>query len=103
VTLNLEERHREQIRAILGQHLGGRKGVRVYAYGSRVRGNAHRFSDVDLAIESAQPIGVDLLFALRNAFDGSNLPYSVDVTDLAHATPSFRTSFDRNRELLFET
>jgi type I restriction enzyme S subunit len=103
VTLDLEERHREHIRTILGQHLGGRRGVRVYAYGSRVRGNAHRFSDVDLAIESAQPIGVELLFALRNAFDDSNLPYSVDVTDLAHATPGFRASVDRDRELIFET
>jgi hypothetical protein len=39
---------------------------------------------------------------LRNAFAESDLPYAVDVVDLAHVTPIFRANVDRCRELIFE-
>jgi predicted nucleotidyltransferase len=103
VTIDLEQHHRNHICAILGQHLGSQRGVRFYVYGSRSRGNAHKFSDVDLAIESEQPLDDNLIPLLRNAFAESNLPYVVDITDLAHTTPIFRANVNHHRELLFET
>jgi predicted nucleotidyltransferase len=100
--IGLEERHRGHIRAILGEYLEGQRGVCVYVYGSRVKGTAHKFSDVDLAIESENPLDGHLLPMLCNAFAESDLPYAVDVVDLAHVTPIFRANVDRRRELIFQ-
>jgi type I restriction enzyme S subunit len=103
VPLILEECHLGRICAILGQYLNNRAGcVRVYVYGSRAKGTAHKFSDVDLAIESERPIDRQTLSELRNAFAESDLPYAVDVTDMAYATAIFRNNVVRNRELIFK-
>ncbi|MDR2677226.1 MAG: nucleotidyltransferase domain-containing protein [Puniceicoccales bacterium] len=102
MSVDLEKRHREHICAILDQCLSTQRGICVYAYGSRVKGSAHKFSDVDLAIESENPLEGHILAMLRNAFAESDLPYAVDVVDLAHVTPIFRANVDRCRELIFE-
>ena len=47
--LRLQPRHREQIEALLRQHL---PGVEVWAYGSRVNGRSHDGSDLDLVLRS---------------------------------------------------
>lgn len=50
----------------------------VYLYGSRARGSAQPFSDIDLYIEG--PVREDELTELRAQFEESNLPMKVDLT-----------------------
>ncbi len=40
------------------------------------------FSDVDLAIDAGAPLSLETLANLRDAFEASDLPYAVDLTDL---------------------
>ena len=68
----------EQLRLVLdltGKHL---PGIEVWAYGSRVRGNPRRYSDLDLVafIRQGQAAKAD---GLREAFEESDLPIRVDL------------------------
>jgi predicted nucleotidyltransferase len=62
----------------------------VWAFGSRVKGTARKFSDLDLAIHGETPLPLSTSAALADDFDDSDLPFKVDVVDWALASPAFR-------------
>ncbi len=65
-------------------------GVKVLAFGSRVKGRARKFSDLDLALDAGSPIGWSRIGDLKEAFSESDLPIKVDVIDLNDITDRFR-------------
>ncbi|MBY0467248.1 MAG: nucleotidyltransferase domain-containing protein, partial [Burkholderiales bacterium] len=62
----------------------------VWAFGSRVKGKAKPYSDLDLAIITQQPLPLSVWAALNDAFAESDLPWRVDVVDWASTSTSFR-------------
>lgn len=69
----------------------------VWAFGSRVNGAAKPYSDLDLAIITQQPLPLDVLGALQDAFAESDLPWRVDVVDWACTSESFRRIIEQNK------
>ncbi len=70
--------------------------IAVYLFGSRARGAARRFADIDIALDAdARPVPRDLLALLREQFEESRIPYRVDLVDLYHADPSLRAEVSR--------
>ncbi|WP_148161807.1 nucleotidyltransferase domain-containing protein [Hydrogenobacter thermophilus] len=65
------------------------KKVKVYLFGSRVKGQNTPRSDLDLGFLSEEEIGYEL-FLLRELLEESNLPFSVDVVDLSRVGEEFR-------------
>jgi uncharacterized protein len=59
-------------------------------FGSRARGGARQYSDLDLALEWDRPLGLDLIGHIAEALSESDLPYKVDIVDLATVDPAFR-------------
>lgn len=86
-----------EVRQILERHL---PGVVVKAFGSRVEGTARRFSDLDLALITDQPLDFVTLGDLRDAFSLSNLPFFVDLVDWATIDPTFRAIITAHAVLL---
>ncbi|MBF0142937.1 MAG: nucleotidyltransferase domain-containing protein [Magnetococcales bacterium] len=68
-------------------------GVTVWAYGSRVKGTARPYSDLDLMVFTT-PAQSSLVSELREALDESNLPFLVDVL----VWDDLPASFHRNIE-----
>ncbi len=62
----------------------------VWAFGSRVEGNAKPFSDLDLVIQTDQPLTLERIATIKDAFDESDLTIRVDVVDWAATTDAFR-------------
>lgn len=62
----------------------------VWAFGSRARHAAKRYSDLDLAIMTEQPLPLALYAKVCDAFSESDLPWRVDVIDWASTGESFR-------------
>lgn len=58
-----------------------------YVFGSRSRGDAAEFSDLDLAYDV--DIGLTELAGLETAFSESDLPFNVDLLDLNTASDAF--------------
>ena len=83
----LEYKHLQAVQKILAQHLAQ---ARVFAFGSRVSGKPRKYSDLDLAVDMPQPLGLRTLRELQDALEDSDLPMCVDIVDWNQASDSFR-------------
>ena len=83
------DRYLDRVKDIVLGHLEGR-GAAVYLFGSHATGGAGWFSDVDVAIDPADPLPPALLSTLSEALEESTVPWHVDVVDLSGTTPEFR-------------
>jgi len=77
----------EIVREILRRHVPGRE---VWAFGSRVKGKARTFSDLDLAVLGDQPLALSVRADLAEDFSESDLPFKVDIVDWATTSERFR-------------
>ncbi len=89
VRLDLRPPHLALLRQLLRQHL---PQAEVWAYGSRVNGDGHDASDLDLAVRQPANLiqATPHLEDLREALMESDLPIRVDVTDWARMPASFQ-------------
>jgi amidophosphoribosyltransferase len=71
---------------ILQAHIPDRE---VWVFGSRARNRARRRSDLDLAVGGREPLPTKVYLDLKEDFLESDLPYFVDILDLASADPQF--------------
>jgi uncharacterized protein len=62
----------------------------VWLFGSCARGDAGHLSDIDVAVETATPLPIDLLARLREALEESTIPYRVEIVDLGDTDRRFR-------------
>ncbi len=70
--------------------------LEVWAFGSRARHAAKPYSDLDLALITDQPLSLDQLAAITDAFATSDLPIRVDLVDWASASEAFRELIERD-------
>lgn len=87
ISLQLEPVELEIIKNILQQYV---PNIKVWAYGSRVKGLAKTYSDLDLAIISDKPLTFLQLAHLEEAFSQSELKWKVDILDWATASDNFK-------------
>ncbi|CAE6709454.1 nucleotidyltransferase family protein [Candidatus Nitrotoga fabula] len=87
------------VRDILRKHV---PQYTVWAFGSRARGGAKPFSDLDLAILTEQPLPLEVSAALAEDFSESDLPYKVDLVDWATTGESFRQIIERDKVVVQE-
>lgn len=79
--------------------------IEVWAYGSRVTGEAHDGSDLDLVIRShsleALPAG--LMIDLKKSIYKSTIPILVDLFDWARLPESFHKNIEAHHEVLYSS
>ena len=74
MSLQLEEKHLNIIHQILTKH-----PYSFYAYGSRVKGTARQFSDLDLCFQEEIPDAI--AFQIEEEFKESDLPFIVELVN----------------------
>ena len=72
--LNIEAKHLQIVKEILAKH-----NYNFYVFGSRITEKAKRLSDLDLFYTENIPINA--IMQLEEEFEGSDLPYKVDLVD----------------------
>ena len=98
--LDLSPEHEAILLETLARHVP--TGIAVWAFGSRTKGNARRYSDLDLALAGKHPLPAALLSDLADAFDESDLPWKVDLLDWATTSEAFRKIIDEDRVILID-
>ena len=93
--LSLTPQQRQQVRDILRKYLSAK--AKAWVFGSRAKGTAKPFSDLDLAIDAGTTLSLAQLADLRQAFSESDLPWKVDVIDLSVTDASFRALIDEQK------
>jgi len=83
MNLQLEVRHYQIVHQILSKY-----PYRFYAYGSRVKGTAKKYSDLDLCYQEEIPLSV--ISQLREELEESNLPFAVELVNWKHMRPTFQ-------------
>jgi predicted nucleotidyltransferase len=72
----------------------------VWAFGSRAKWTAKKYSDLDLAVIADEPLSIELMAEMNEAFQESALPFKVDVADWAEINPSFRKVIESHHVVL---
>ena len=85
--IDVDPHHLEIVIAILARHIPDRE-VRVM--GSRLTGRAKVSSDLDLVVMGHEPLSLGARGELRDAFDDSILPFTVDLVEWATASDAFQ-------------
>ena len=78
--------------------------IEVWAYGSRVNGDAHEGSDLDLVIRSSnlEKLPVDFYLDLLEKIQESNIPIVVDLFDWARLPETFQQNITKKHVVLFK-
>lgn len=84
----------ELARRVMHSHLAG-KDVRVRLFGSRARGDARTWSDIDVAVQASPALPPGTLSALREALEESSCLLNVDVVDWNDADAALREAITR--------
>ncbi|MEE1653574.1 nucleotidyltransferase domain-containing protein [Brachymonas sp. G13] len=95
--VDLQPEQWQIVQHILHKHVPGHA---VWAFGSRVKGTAKPYSDLDLAIITDTPLPLSLHAALADDFSVSDLPWKVDLVDWAVTSDAFRAVILRDRVVL---
>ena len=86
--INLTQSQLKEVLHILHQTVP--KENIVYAFGSRVKNTAKRFSDLDIAFDYGRPMTLGEIADLRELFEESDLPFTVDLVDIHSIDDSFK-------------
>ena len=90
--------HFKIVQDILNKSLSS--DVKVWVYGSRAKWTTLDSSDLDLALESKDKIDDKIIAQLKRDFEESNLPYEVDVVDIADVQSFFKDIINKDKVLL---
>ena len=72
----------------------------VWGFGSRAKWTAKSYSDLDIAILGDEPLSIEVMAKLNEAFRDSALPFRVDVVDWMVTSPSFRKIIEADKILI---
>lgn len=84
--IDLEEKYISFIKEVIFKYLQEGK---IYLFGSRAKGKARKYSDIDIALDN-KDLDKTILLKIKNEFENSTLPYEVDVLDLNNISESFK-------------
>lgn len=85
--IHISESDWQEVQRVLAQEI---PGLEVWAFGSRARGHAKPYSDLDLALITTTPLSLAQLASLTHAFESSDMTIRVDVVDWSSISETFR-------------
>jgi predicted nucleotidyltransferase len=74
-------------------------GVKAYLFGSSVREDYKKFSDIDIALENADSKAITLL---KYKLEDLNFPYKVEIIDLSKTSEKFKEEIFKNGVLIWK-
>lgn len=99
---NIDPMHLNTVRSIFAQI---EPAIEVVAFGSRVRGDNHKYSDLDLAIQFPNTLEgqarTRAMTLMDLAFKESELPFSVDLLDLDSVNSDFKELILRTGQRIY--
>ncbi|MEI8128151.1 MAG: nucleotidyltransferase domain-containing protein [bacterium] len=93
--VDIETRYLEHVKSIINSHLQD-PSLKIYVFGSRARGNAKKYSDLDIALQAESKIEVNKMSKIEIELEETTIPYKVDVIDLNNISDTFRKCIEND-------
>jgi len=93
MNLKIESRHLDMLKQILSKY-----PYKFYAYGSRAKGTARKFSDLDLCYQASIPRKI--IYQIQEELEESDLPFFVELVNWEQMKPSFRELIEKDLTLV---
>jgi len=74
--------------------------VKVYLFGSSVKGDYKKFSDIDIAIENGDK---EAITNIRYQIENLNIPYKVEIIDLSKVSKEFKKEILKTGILIWKS
>ncbi len=78
------------------------QSLKVFIFGSRARGTAKKYSDIDLLVEASPGFNQQQVSRLEDYFEESDLPIKVDLVLQESLLEEFKPSVMADKKLFFE-
>ena len=95
--LLIEQKYLDDLISIFDEYC---PNATILAYGSRLNGNAHKGSDLDLAVLSNKSFD---LSKLKETITQSNIPFLVDILEFNSLPDEFKKEISNNHEIIYPT
>jgi predicted nucleotidyltransferase len=95
--IDIEEKYLTEIQRILNEQA---PDCEVRVFGSRIEGNAEKYSDLDLVLLSDKKIDWRKIESLKDVFASSDLPIIVDVIDWNAISDEFKAVIEKHYEVI---
>lgn len=93
----IEQRFLDEIKTIIKKIY---PNAIIWAYGSRLNGDAHEGSDLDLVIKDfGQEEGY--LFEIQEALKESNIPFLIDIFQFDRLPKSFQAEIEKKHTVIY--
>ena len=73
--------------------------ARIYLFGSRARETHHQWSDIDLALDTGEPLRTSKIDEVKSVLGATNMPYKVDVLDFQSVSTDMQASIKRDGKI----
>ena len=97
VMIDIEEKYLAEIQRILNEQA---PDCEVRAFGSRLEGNADKYSDLDLVLVGNEKLNWQKVELLKDAFAASDLPMTVDLIDWHTISDEFKAVIEKSYEII---
>lgn len=96
----LKSEHKKILLSIAGQSI--QTPINLWAFGSRVNGDACNGSDLDLVVKTKDETPLDLneFMQFKEDLQESNIPFLVDVMDWGRIPDTFKENIKKQYEVL---
>ncbi len=74
----------------------------IWAYGSRIKNEAHQGSDLDLVVKNFNAKD-KTIFELKNLISDSNIPFIVDIHEFNQLPESFQKEIEKNYIVIYNS
>jgi predicted nucleotidyltransferase len=74
--------------------------AKVYLFGSSVKGDYKKFSDIDIAIENGDK---EAITNIRYQIENLNIPYKVEIIDLSKVSKEFKKEILKTGILIWKS
>ncbi len=97
----IREKDKQQLLTIAARTL--HTPLEIWAYGSRVNGDAHDTSDLDLVVrtQNSSRLNASEFYAFKEALTESTIPILIQVFDWASIPESFQQNISKQYEILW--
>lgn len=90
--INLKQEYLNELNKIFQEYC---PKAEIWAYGSRINGDSHSGSDLDLTVKSFNE-DKKYLSELKEKLNGSDIPFLIDITEYEKLPEVFQKEIKRN-------